>query len=41
MQKGEGLSAEVLQIAEIRREAKSKGKRERHAHLNADKKAFK
>ena len=41
MQKGKGLSEEVLQIAEIRREAKSKGKREKHTHLNADKKAFK
>ena len=40
MQKGKGLSEEVLQKAKIRREAKSKGKRERHTHLNADKKAF-
>jgi len=42
------LSEEALQIAEKRREAKSKGKKERYAHLNAkfqrrarrDKKAF-
>ena len=48
MQKAKGSSEEALRIAEIRREAKGKGKRERHAHLNAefqriarrDKKAF-
>ena len=42
------MSEEALQIAEERREAKGKGKRERHNHLNAefqriprrDKKAF-
>ena len=42
------LSEEALQIAEKRREAKGKGEKERHAHLNAefqriarrDKKAF-
>ena len=42
------LSEEALQIAEKRREAKSKGERERYTHLNAefqrmarrDKKAF-
>ena len=42
------LSGEVLQIAEKRREAKSKGEKERHKHLNSefqriarrDKKAF-
>ena len=42
------LSGEALQIAVKRREAKSKGEKERHAHLNAefqriarrDKKAF-
>ena len=42
------MSEEVLQIAEKRREAKGKGEKERHAHLNAefqriarrDKKAF-
>ena len=42
------LSEEALQIAEKRREAKSKGERERYSHLNAefqriarrDKKAF-
>ena len=47
MQKAKGLSEEALQIAEIK-EAKGKGKRERHTHLNAefqrisrrDKKAF-
>ena len=46
--KAKWLSEEVLQIAEKRREAKSKGEKERHAHLNAefqriarrDKKAF-
>ena len=30
------LSEEALQIAEKRREAKSKGKKERYTHLNAD-----
>ena len=30
------LSEEVLQIAEKRREAKSKGEKERHTHLNAE-----
>ena len=48
MQKGKWLSEEDLQIAEKRREAKSKGEKERYIHLNAelqrrarrDKKAF-
>ena len=48
MQKTKWLSGEVLQIAVKRREAKSKGKKERYKHLNAefqriarrDKKAF-
>ena len=48
LKKAKWLSEEVLQIAEKRREAKSKGEKERHAHLNAefqriarrDKKAF-
>ena len=48
MQKGKWLSEEALQIAEKRREAKSKGEKERYIHLNAelqrrarrDKKAF-
>ena len=48
MQKAKLLSEEALQIAVKRREAKSKGEKERHAHLNAefqriarkDKKAF-
>ena len=48
MQKGKWLSREALQIAVKRREAKSKGEKERHKHLNAefqriarrDKKAF-
>ena len=47
-QKAKWLSAEVLQIAVKRREAKSKGEKERYKHLNAefqriarrDKKAF-
>ena len=47
MQKAKWLSEEALQIVE-RREAKSKGKKERYTHLNAefqrisrrDKKAF-
>ena len=30
------LSEEVLQIAEKRREAKSKGEKERYTHLNAE-----
>ena len=46
--KAEWLSGEVLQIVEKRREAKSKGEKERYIHLNAgfqriarrDKKAF-
>ena len=48
MQKGKWLSGEALQIAVKRREAKSKGEKERYTHLNAefqriarrDKKAF-
>ena len=48
MQKGKWLSGEALQIAVERREAKSKGKKERYKHMNAelqriarrDKKAF-
>ena len=47
-QKAKWLSEEALQIAEERREAKSKGEKERYTHLNAefqriarrDKKAF-
>ena len=46
--KAKWLSDEALQIAEKRREAKSKGEKERYTHLNAefqriarrDKKAF-
>ena len=46
--KAKGLSKESLQIAVKRREAKSKGEKERYKHLNAefqgiprrDKKAF-
>ena len=46
--KAKWLSGEALQIAEKRREAKSKGEKERYKHLNAefqriarrDKKAF-
>ena len=46
--KAKWLSAEALQIAEKRREAKDKGEKERYTHLNAefpriarkDKKAF-
>ena len=46
--KAKWLSEEALQIAEKRREAKGKGKKERYIHLNAefqriarrDKKAF-
>ena len=47
MQKSKWLSEEALQIAVKRREAKSKGEKERYKHLNAefqriarDKKAF-
>ena len=48
MQKSKLLSGEALQIAVKRREAKSKGEKERYSHLNAefqrkarrDKKAF-
>ena len=48
MQKSKWLSGETLQIAVKRREAKSKGQKERYKHLNAefqriatrDKKAF-
>ena len=48
MKKAKWLSEEALQIAVKRREAKSKGEKERYAHLNAefqriawrDKKAF-
>ena len=48
MQKSKQLSGEALQIAVKRREAKSKGEKERYKHLNAefqrmarrDKKAF-
>ena len=48
MQKAKWLSEEALQIAVKRREAKSKGEKERYKHLNAefqriarrDKKAF-
>ena len=47
-EKAKGLSGEALQIAMKRREAKSKGEKERYKHLNAefqriarrDKKAF-
>ena len=34
--KGNQLSEEILHIAEERREAKSKGERERHTQLNAE-----
>ena len=48
MQKAKWLSGQALQIAVKRREAKSKGEKERYTHLNAefqriarrDKKAF-
>ena len=48
MQESKWLSEETLQIAVKRREAKSKGEKERYTHLNAefqriarrDKKAF-
>ena len=36
MQKAKWLSEEALQIAVKRREAKSKGEKERYTHLNAD-----
>ena len=36
MQKTKWLSEEALQIAVKRREAKSKGERERYTHLNAE-----
>ena len=36
MQKSKMLSGEALQIAVKRREAKSKGEKERHKHLNAE-----
>ena len=34
--KAKWLSEEALQIAEKRREAKGKGKKEKHIHLNAE-----
>ena len=34
--KAKWLSGEALQIAEKRREAKSKGEKERYKHLNAE-----
>ena len=34
--KAKWLSEEAIQIVEKRREAKSKGKKERYTHLNAD-----
>ena len=36
MKKAKWLSEEALQIAEKRREAKSKGEKERYKHLNAE-----
>ena len=36
MKKGKWLSEEALQIAEERREAKSKGEKERYTHLIAE-----
>ena len=36
MQKSKWLSGEALQIAVKRREAKSKGEKERYKHLNAE-----
>ena len=36
MQKAKWLSGEALQIAVKRREAKSKGEKERYTHLNAE-----
>ena len=34
--KAKWLSGEALQVAEKRREAKSKGEKERYTHLNAE-----
>ena len=36
MKKAKWLSEEALQIAEKRREAKGKGKKEKYTHLNAE-----
>ena len=36
MQKGKRLSKEAFKTAVKRREAKSKGEKERHTHLNAE-----
>ena len=36
MRKGKWLSEKPLQIAEKRREVKSKGEKERYKHLNAE-----
>ena len=36
MQKGKMLSEEALQIAEKRREVKSKGEKQKYTHLNAE-----
>ena len=36
MKKAKWLSEKALQIAEERREAKGKGKKERHTHLNSE-----
>ena len=36
MQKAKWLSGEALQISVKRREAKSKGEKKRHKHLNAE-----
>ena len=36
MQKAKWLSEEALQIAERRKEAKSKGEKERYTHVNAE-----
>ena len=36
MQKAKWLSGEALQVAVTRREAKSKGEKERYKHLNAE-----
>ena len=36
MKKAKWLSEETLQIAEKRREVKSKGEKERYSHLNAE-----
>ena len=38
MQKGKMVAQEALQIAVKRREAKSKGEKERKSHLNSDSK---